>query len=102
MLRVYIALTLIGTLVPWFYLGQFLWSDSISGVLPTLMMNNASISITADLAISSFVFWVLLLRAREPFWPLLILLNLCLGLSAALPAFLYLQESREKRRHLVA
>lgn len=99
MLYVYAALTLTGTLVPWMFLGSFLMEEqfSLAGLLPAVAVNGAAAGCTADLLLSSVAFWLLLLRAGEPKWLLFAAVNLCLGLSAALPAWLCLMELRKSR-----
>ena len=99
MLYICFALTLIGTLVPWFFLGSFLQGNywNFAALLPAIMANDASVSFSADLVISSVAFWLLLWQQKESRWLYLVALNLGLGLSCALPAWMCLRELRKIR-----
>ena len=58
--------------------------------VPALFANSAAGGFTADILISSAVFWGFMFSAKTGPKPwLFIVLNLSIGLSCALPAYLY-------------
>lgn len=87
---------IVGTVVPWAFFASFVREHGVD--LPAftagLFANGAAGGFSADLVISSAVFWVAMgVRRRRdtgapPPWPF-IALNLGVGLSCALPAYLY-------------
>jgi len=92
MRNVYLVLAIVGAIVPVAYFGQFFANGgTVMGFVPALLVNGASAGFSADLIISSVVFWCFM-HTRRPDGPALwsfVLLNLCIGLSCALPAYLY-------------
>jgi preprotein translocase subunit SecD len=63
------------------------------------VINNAAAGITADILFSSLVFWIFMYvqyRKSGPNPFLFIALNLLIGLSCALPAYLYVCEDRNR------
>ena len=95
MKTVYLLLAILGAIVPYaFFVGHFQAEGMGLGTfVAALLANGAAGGFASDILISSLVFWIWLLRsgARRP-W-LFILLNLAIGLSCALPAYLYVRES---------
>ena len=95
MKTVYLIWAVVGALVPiMFFLGVF-HDDmvTVTGFIPALFANGAVGGFTADLLITSFAFWTYMFAAKEgpsP-WPFVVM-NLCVGLSLALPAYLYWRE----------
>ena len=92
MKNLYLALAVIGAVVPYVFFLEFFAQAGLA--LPTfigaLFANGAAGGFTADLLISSAVFWIYLFsRADGPKPWLFIALNLTIGLSCALPAYLY-------------
>ncbi len=92
MKRFYLIWAVLGAVIPiMFFLGVF--HDhmiGVAGFIPALFVNGPAGGFTADLLISSAVFWGFMFSARQgpsP-WPF-VALNLCIGLSCALPAYLY-------------
>ena len=64
------------------------------GFVPALFVNSAAAGFSADLLIASFVFWTYMFTAKSGPKPwLFIVLNLSIGLSCALPAYLYRRAS---------
>ena len=62
------------------------------------VINGAAAGITADILFSSFVFWLFIYTQYRKGGPnplLFIVLNLTIGLSCALPAYLYACEDSE-------
>jgi hypothetical protein len=93
----YLLLAVIGAIVPviffisWIQLHGF----DLYRFMEDAFVNGASSGLTADLLVSSVVFWVaafeLWRRDRGPVpWPF-ILANLCIGLSFALPLYLFVR-----------
>ncbi len=101
MKKFYLAAAIVGALVPMAFFAQFFSTETGSDMLafvPALFVNGASGGFTADLLISSFVFWAWMWQQR-PGGPkpwLFIVLNLGIGLSCALPAYLYARTRREE------
>lgn len=92
MRRVYLIWAILGAVVPvMFFLGVFHGQTvSLMGFIPALFVNGPAGGFAADLLISSFVFWTYMFTTSEGPKPwLFIALNLCIGLSCALPAYLY-------------
>lgn len=95
----YLTLALIGSVGPGIFLAQWLLGPeaSLAGFFRLALVNHVATALTADLLISSLVFWLLawteLRRLNRPasWMGLLIAANLCVGLSLALPLFLYLR-----------
>ena len=89
---VYLIWAIVGAVIPvMFFLGVF--HAEMAGAtqfIPALFANSAAGGFSADLLITSAVFWTYMIAADQgpkP-WPF-IALNLCIGLSCALPAYLY-------------
>ena len=92
MKQVYLIWAILGAVIPiLFFLGFF--HDEMVGVagfVPALFVNGPAGGFASDLLISSFVFWTYMFAAKNGPKPwLFIVLNLCIGLSCALPAYLY-------------
>jgi len=92
MKQVYLIWAIVGAVVPvMFFLGVF-HAELVGavGFVPALFVNSAAGGFSADLLITSGVFWTYMLAAKQGPKPwLFIALNLCIGLSCALPAYLY-------------
>lgn len=92
MRTLYLLLAIIGALVPYgFFFGFFVAQGvDLFSFVGALFANGASGGFTADLLISSLVFWLYMFSRPEGPKPwLFIALNLSIGLSCALPAYLY-------------
>ena len=103
MRKIYLTLAIIGAVVPYaFFLGFFADHGlSLPQFVSGLFANGAAGGFTADLLISSFVFWLLMFaeqrRGAGPSPYFFLALNLLIGLSCALPAYLYVRETYAKR-----
>lgn len=91
---VFLALAVVGTLVPGAFLVRYFAGDgSLAGFLPAAFANAAGGGLTTDLVISSVAFWSFLFpdaRRRGVARPwLYVVLNLAVGLSCALPLYLW-------------
>ena len=95
MKTVYLTLAIVGAVVPYAFFLSFGAAEgfNLPGFVAALFVNGAAGGFTADLLITSLVFWVYLFsRVSHEDGPspwLFIGLNLAIGLSCALPAYLY-------------
>jgi hypothetical protein len=91
----FLLLAIVGGIVPLTYFGQHFASVGFDPVdfIAALFANPAAGGFTADLLISSLVFWIAIFyrraQGRGPKPTMFILLNLFIGLSCALPAYIY-------------
>lgn len=94
---IYLLLAVVGAVVPWLFFARFFAAEGLGGAfIPALFVNGAAGGLTADLLISSLVFWIFLFaEARRTgvgrTW-IYIVINLAIGLSCALPLFLWARE----------
>ena len=99
---VYLGFAIIGTVVPWLFFGSWFAANGFAPVLfvRDLFANGAAGGFSADVLISIAVFWIWsFLDARQTGtsrWWLVLPAGFCVGLSLALPLYLWL---REGRRH---
>lgn len=98
MKKIYLALAILGALLPWWFFYQFLAAEgfALPSLASSLFVNGATAGFTLDVIISSFAFWIFIfVQARKggPSPYLFIALNLVFGLSCALPAYLYTREA---------
>jgi len=102
MKKLYLLLTVIGAIVPYFFFFQFIQAEgiNISAFVSALFVNGAAGGFTADVLLSSFIFWLFMFKqVKESNGPkpyLFIVLNLAIGLSCALPAYLYAREKAKQ------
>ena len=98
MKTLYLSLAIIGAIVPYIFFLQFIQLEGINIPLfiSSLFVNGAAGGFSADLLVSSFIFWIFMFqqlrKANNPKPYLFIALNLTIGLSCALPAYLYARE----------
>ena len=99
MKNVYLMLAIIGAIIPYIFFFQFFQSEGLNifSFISALFVNGAASGFTADLLITSFIFWIFIFQqyrsGKGPKPHLFIILNVLIGLSCAVPAYLY---SREK------
>jgi hypothetical protein len=94
--KLYAGLCVVGFAVPYGLLTLFVMEhglDSLGRSIQALFVNGAAAMLTADLLISSLVFWVWLFYeggrlGMKHLWAY-VAANLLVGLSLALPLFLY-------------
>jgi len=93
MKNVYLILTIVGTIAPYVFFAEFFAAHGFSPVAFVLAWfeNGASGGIAADVIVSSAAFWTYLAAERAPRMWLYVVLNLLVGLSCALPLYLYLR-----------
>jgi len=100
--NIYLISAIIGAVVPYMFFIQFFSVEglNITFFISSLFANGASGGFAADLFISSFIFWAFMFhqlrKPRNPKPYLFILLNLTIGLSCALPAYLYAREHQNE------
>jgi len=98
MKKIYLILAFLGAVVPYIFFFQFIQLEGFNLPLfmSSLFVNGASSGFSVDLLISSLVFWLLMFqqykKQNQPKPYLFILLNITIGLSCALPAYLYMRE----------
>ncbi|MEZ0370944.1 MAG: DUF2834 domain-containing protein [Candidatus Sericytochromatia bacterium] len=103
----YLDLALVGTAVPIWLFGRYILTEDFSLIhfLAQAFANGASTLLTVDLLMSSVIFWILAAREMDRLetgkgkLPLFALINLCIGLSSALPAFMWWRERRLNREN---
>ena len=94
MRNLYLFFAIVGTVIPCYFLYQFfLGGDPHEAMnfMSALFVNGATSAFTVDLFISSFAFWVFMWsrQDRGPGMIPYVIMNLFVGLSLALPAYLY-------------
>ena len=99
--KLYLLLAVGGAVVPYIFLVQH-FADAgfaVGEFTGAVFANPAAGGFAADLLISSLVFWIFMIHRRgrgegpKPFW--FIVINLTIGLSCALPAYLYANEQSD-------
>lgn len=95
--QVYLGLAIVGTLLPMaFFLQHFAASGfDVGSFIAGAFAHPVASGLTSDLLISSAVFWVWMFSRREgpsP-WPF-VALNMLVGLSLALPLYLWMSSRR--------
>jgi hypothetical protein len=106
MKKTYLALAVAGTVLPYyFFIQQMAVSGAdIVGFMMLGFVNPVAAGFSTDLVISSIVFWVYMFSAGSdaPRPWVFIALNLLVGLSCALPAWLYWRARESEIRGLEA
>ncbi len=101
MKKFYLVLAVVGAIVPMIFFARFFLGGgrevAVLEFVPALFVNGAAGGFAADLLISSFVFWGYMWNRRDrgPKMLPFVALNLCIGLSCALPAYLYAATASE-------
>ena len=103
--RIYLALTIVGGAVPLAFVAYFLAEHGLDPALAVEQFFGSALAAAtfADVTISSVVFWVWLAREAprvgvRRWWPF-VLANVLVGLSFALPLFLYVRAGRRALAH---
>lgn len=93
MKNVYLVAAIIGAAVPYLFFVQHMdvHGLAVATFVAQAFANPVASGFTSDLLISSFVFWVYMFNAGEeaPKPWVFIAINLFIGLSCALPAYLF-------------
>jgi uncharacterized protein DUF2834 len=98
--NVYLVLALLGFVLPYWFLFKFLSVNGLNVPLlvQELFANSISTFFAVDLIISFLVFWIYMVgeatKLQMKNWWLYILASLTVGLSFALPLFLYFRERK--------
>lgn len=96
----YLAMAIIGTLVPWVFFGTFFAEHGadIPLFLRSLFANGAAGGFSADVLISILVFWVWSWHDARgqnvTGWWLILPASFLVGLSLAFPLYLYLRAAK--------
>ncbi|MGQ0603454.1 MAG: DUF2834 domain-containing protein [Anaerolineales bacterium] len=96
----WLTLCVVGAVVPYYFLLPFLFEHGLDiGQLAQLATTNTiAIGGIADLLISCFVFWMWMYRESAQrgirYWWVYVVVTLLVGLSFALPLFLFVREGR--------
>lgn len=100
MKHLYLGLAIAGTIIPYFFFIDFILTEGIDipGFVAGMFANGAAGGFSADVLISSVAFWAYLIAKAEPRLWLYVLLNLTIGLSCALPFYLYQQTVRQQAK----
>ncbi|MBL4646367.1 MAG: hypothetical protein COA52_03385 [Hyphomicrobiales bacterium] len=97
----YLLMAVLGTIIPYIFFGSFIADNGINLIafVKALFVNGAAGGFSADILLSSFVFWVWSFHdARQQGiarWWLIIPANLLVGLSLALPLYFYMREGKK-------
>ena len=95
MKNVYLVLAIIGAIVPYAFFTPYIMENGLdlAAFVSDLYANGAAGGAFSDLLVSSAVFWIYMFSHKNGPKPwLFIALNLGIGLSCALPAYLYARE----------
>jgi hypothetical protein len=97
MKNLYLVLTILGAVVPYLFFFQFIQTEGldVAAFNSAMFVNGAAGGISADLLLSSFIFWIFVfqqLRKKGSPKPYAFV-----GLSCALPAYLYVRERPEQK-----
>ncbi len=98
MKTLYLVLAITGAIVPYVFFFQFIQAEGVNipAFISALFVNGAAAGFSADLLLASFIFWLFMFQhVKESNGPkpyIFIVLNLAIGLSCALPAYLYARE----------
>ena len=98
---IYLFLAVIGLLLPYYFLIAFIRENGfdLPRLIQQLFATPISTFFAVDLIISIIVFWIYLYsetaRLKMKHWWLYVLASLTVGLSFALPLFLYVRETHQ-------
>lgn len=96
--RLYLALALLGTVVPWLFFATFFSNEGVNLplFLRSLFVNGAAGGFSADILISISVFWIWSFYDAKKYnlryWWTVLPAGFCVGLSLALPLYLFFRE----------
>lgn len=95
----YLVMAIIGTVIPWFFFGSFFVTNGIDVILfiESLFSTEPATAFSADILISIVIFLVWSYRDAQSKgikrWWLVLPATACVGLSLALPLYLYFRET---------
>lgn len=99
----YLAMAVVGTIVPWAFFGSFFAANGLDmpGFVSGLFVNGAAGGFSADVLISILVFWVWSWRDAQAHnigrWWWVLPSSCFVGLSLALPLYLWLRAGQLER-----
>ncbi len=102
--QLYLLLAIAGAVIPYYFFFLHVADQGfdLSAFVRAVFATHAASGFTIDLLISSLVFWVAIVArknaGRGPTPWVFIALNLLVGLSCALPAYLYAVEAKSGRQ----
>jgi hypothetical protein len=98
----YLLSFIIGTAVPLYFIVGFIQENGgveLSVFVNQLFASKASSTFSSDLLICSFVFWTFVISDKKtrnvPHFMVFVLINLTIGLSSALPLYLFFKEKNK-------
>ena len=97
----YLVMMVIGTILPWYFFTGYISAQGmdLTGFLAAMYENGAAAGAVTDLFISAAVFWVWSFsdakRQGVRNWWLVVPATLAVGLSLALPMYLYMRSGSE-------
>tara|TARA_B100000676_G_C17524152_1_gene554288 strand:- start:152 stop:478 length:327 start_codon:yes stop_codon:yes gene_type:complete len=96
--RIYLVAAIAGAIVPYVFFISFFaeYGIALPSFLAGVFANGAAGGFPADIFISSAVFWTLMMSRRTPYLWVYIVVNLTIGLSCALPLWLWREEVRNR------
>jgi hypothetical protein len=98
--NIFLVLAIVGFIAPYYFISRFLFENSFNTLLlfQQMFLNTGTIAFAVDLVISVFAFWTFVLiesgRLKMKNAWLYLAATLLVGLSFALPLFLYFRERR--------
>ena len=104
MKHVYLIAAIVGAVVPYIFFVEFFLAQGmdIMTFVGGIFANGAAGGFAADIFISSAVFWIYLSVNKEPGIWRYVLINLLIGLSCALPYYLYVKASEQAQQPAAA
>ncbi|GAB4511537.1 MAG: hypothetical protein OHK0046_09750 [Anaerolineae bacterium] len=96
--RLYLVFAVIGTVIPWLFFADFFRTEGfdISLFVSSLFENGAAGGFSADVLLSIIVFWIWSYQDAQRHnirnWWWVLPTSFTVGLSLALPLYLYLRE----------
>lgn len=96
--RLYLVLALLGTVIPWLFFAAFFSSEGADFPLffRSLFANGAAGGFSADVLVSILVFWIWSYydakKHKVRYWWTVLPTSFCVGLSLALPLYLFFRE----------
>lgn len=94
MKNLYLILAIAGAIIPYlFFIDHFSTTGfGLGDFIGAWFANSAAGGATADLLISSLVFWTYLIARKASNLWIYVLINVTIGLSCALPLYLYMSQ----------
>jgi hypothetical protein len=100
MKKIYLSLAIVGAVLPYSFFIPFLVENGldIPLLLSMLFANRISSFFATDFLLSCLIFWIFLYQETKKYrikqWWVCMIATITIGLSCALPLFLYFRETR--------